>query len=471
MLREETLYLSVGELAKKIEVRSLSPVELTESYLARAEKIGPKLNAFATLTPDLALEQAHAAEREINRGHYRGPLHGIPYAAKDLLAVKGYPTTWGAKPYAKQTFDYNAAVIEHLNLAGAVLIGKAAMIELAGGMGYRFASASATGAARNPWNTGCWTCGSSAGSGAIVSAALAAWAVGTETWGSIVCPAAFCGVTGLRPTFGRTSRYGAMALAYSMDKIGPLARTADDCARVLSVMAAHDIRDPGTMPLDRAAFPYSSAQDLGGRTLRVGWATNAWASKDVQPGVAKATKQAMAVLRKHVASVKNTNLPEGPWDEAAMLIVAAEGAAAFEDLLTSGRAAELTDPLGQVAGYLNQQVSASDYLHADRVRALAQKKMADLFDDFDVLAAPGLPVTATPLGMNLETDLSFPDPLGALGNMCGMPAVSVPCGFDEKGLPVGLLFVARAGNDLAVVRAARTFQQFTNWHKKRPPIQ
>lgn len=469
MLREDTLYLSVGELAKKIEARSLSPVELTESYLARAEKLGPKLHAFATLTPDLALAQAHAAEREIQRGRYRGPLHGIPYAAKDLLAVKGYPTTWGAKPYAKQTFDYHAAVIEHLNLAGAVLIGKAAMIELAGGMGYRFASASATGAARNPWNTHCWTCGSSAGSGAIVSAALAAWAVGTETWGSIVCPAAFCGVTGLRPTFGRTSRYGAMALAYSMDKIGPLARTADDCARVLSVMAAHDVRDPGTMPLDRAAFPYSAAQDLGGRPLRVGWVSNAW--KDVQIGVAKAAKQAMAVLRKHVAGVKDTDLPEGPWDEAAMLIISAEGAAAFEDLLTSGRAAELTDPLGQVAGYLNQQISASDYLHADRVRAIAQKKMADLFDSCDVLAAPALPVTATPLEMNLETDLSFSDPLGALGNMCGLPAVSVPCGFDEKGLPVGLLFVARAGNDLAVVQAARIFQQFTNWHKKRPPIQ
>jgi len=470
MLSENILYLSAGELAKKIEARAISPVELTESYLARAEKFGPKLNAFATLTPDLALEQAHAAEREIKAGRYRGPLHGIPYAAKDLLAVKGYPTTWGVKPFAKQVFDENAAAIEHLNRAGAVLIGKAAMIELAGGMGYRFASASATGAAKNPWNTGCWTCGSSSGSGAIVSAALAAWAIGTETWGSIVCPAAFCGVTGLRPTFGRVSRYGTMALAYSMDKIGPLARTADDCARVLSVIAAHDARDPGTLPLDRAAFSYSAAQDLHARPLRVGWVVNAWKDKDLQAGVGKVAKEAMRVVRRHAASVKDVRLPEGPWDEAGGVIVNVESASAYENLISSGRTAELTDPLGQIAGYVNQQISGSDYLHADRVRAIAQKRMAELFDDYDVLAAPTLPVAATPLEMNLEKDLSFPDPLGALGNMCGLPAVSVPCGLNEKALPVGLLFVAKAGNDLAAVQAARTFQQYTNWHKAHPPL-
>ena len=468
MLSEDILYLSAAELARKMEARAISSVELTESYLARAEKLGPKLNAFATLTPDLALEQAQTADRQIKAGHYRGPLHGLPYAAKDLLAVKGYPTTWGAKLFAGQVFDYDAAVIEHMNRAGAVLIGKAAMIELAGGLGYRFASASATGAAKNPWNTRCWTCGSSSGSAAIVSAALAAWAIGSETWGSIVCPAAFCGVTGLRPTFGRVSRYGAMALTYSMDKIGPLARTADDCALVLSVIAAHDPRDSSTLPLDRAAFAYSPAQDLRAGPLRVGWVVNAW--KDVQPGVALAAKNALSVLRKHVASVKEARLPAGPWDEAGAIIVSVEAASAFEELLSSGRAADLADPLGQIGGYLNQQISGSDYLRADRVRALAQKKMAAMFDEFDVLAAPTQPVAATPLETNLETELSFPDPLGALGNICGLPALSVPCGFDEKRLPVGLLFVARAGNDIAAVRAARAFQQFTAWHKRRPPI-
>src|ERR1041385_6321318 len=251
MLSPDILFLPATELARRIRSKQLSPVELTESYLQRSRDLGPKLNAYANLTPELALKQAHAAEKEIAAGRYRGPLHGIPYAAKDLLAVKGYPTTWGARPYINQRFDYDATVIQKLRAAGAVLIGKAAMIELAGGMGYRFASASASGPAKNPWDQSCWTCGSSSGSGAIASAALAAFAIGTETWGSIVCPSAFCGVSGLRPTYGRVSRHGAMALCYSMDKIGVLGRTADDCGIVLAHMAGHD-------PLDRSSLPEKS---------------------------------------------------------------------------------------------------------------------------------------------------------------------------------------------------------------------
>src|SRR5580704_16831276 len=180
MVKDSVLFETVGELAKKIQSKQLSPVELTESYLQRSETLGPRFNAYARLTPELALEQAHTAEKEIQRGHYRGPLHGIPYAAKDLLTVKGIPTTWGAKPFADQVFDYTATVIEHLTNVGAILIGKASMIELAGGMGYMYASASLQGEAKNPWDTRCWTCGSSSGSGAIVAAALAGFAIGTE---------------------------------------------------------------------------------------------------------------------------------------------------------------------------------------------------------------------------------------------------------------------------------------------------
>src|SRR3954468_18016653 len=248
MLSEDILFLSVTELSKRIRARKLSPVELTESYLDRSRSIGKKLNAYGTLTPDLALQQAHEAEKEIAAGKYRGPLHGIPYAAKDLLAVKGYPTTWGARPYANQTFDYEATVIKKLREAGAILLGKAAMIELAGGMGYRFASASASGPAKNPWNEGCWTCGSSSGSGAIVAASLAAFAIGTETWGSIVCPSSFCGISGLRPTYGIVSRHGAMALSYSMDKIGPMCRSAEDCGTVIKTIAGYDAQDPASRP-------------------------------------------------------------------------------------------------------------------------------------------------------------------------------------------------------------------------------
>src|ERR1700755_59978 len=255
MPADELFYLPVTDLAHRIEAKTVSPVDLTQMYLSRSEKLGPKLNAYARLTPEIAMAQAAAVEKEIRRGHYRGPLHGIPYAAKDLLAVKGVPVTWGAKPYADQVFDYDATVIEHLNRAGAVMIGKASMIELAGGMNYRFAAASLQGEAKNPWNTNCWTCGSSSGSGAIVAAGLAAFAIGTETWGSIVCPSAFCGVSGMRPTYGRVSKYGAMALAPSMDKIGPMARSAEDCARIFAVLAGHDPKDHSTLAVDKAALP------------------------------------------------------------------------------------------------------------------------------------------------------------------------------------------------------------------------
>src|SRR5271169_2115405 len=274
MPAEEIFYLSLSELAKRIETKKLSPVDLTQLYLDRSAKFGSRFNAYARLTPEAALDQAKAAEKEIQHGHYRGPLHGIPYAAKDLLAVKGIPTTWGAKPFADQIFDYNATVIEHLNHAGAIMIGKAAMVELAGGMGYMYASASLQGEGKNPWDTSCWTCGSSSGSGAIVAAGLAGFAIGTETWGSIVCPAAFCGVGGLRPTFGRVSRHGAMALAYSMDKIGPMARSSEDCARIFAAIAGHDPLDLDTLPIDRAAFTYSPGSELKSRPLRAGWLNN-----------------------------------------------------------------------------------------------------------------------------------------------------------------------------------------------------
>lgn len=468
MLKESVLYASVGELSRQIESKQLSPIELTESYLARSEKLGSKLNAYARLTPDLALEQAKVAEKEIHRGHYRGPLHGIPYAAKDLLVVRGIPTTWGAKPFADQVFDYDATVIEHLHNVGAVLIGKAAMIELAGGLGYKFASASLQGEAKNPWNTSCWTCGSSSGSGAIVAAGLAAFAIGTETWGSIVCPSSFCGVTGLRPTYGRVSRRGAMALAYSLDKIGPMARSAEDCARIFAAIAGHDPLDHSTLSIETAAFTYSPAGELKGRALRVGWLTNAW--KEIDPSVAKAMDTARKVLQRRFPSVRNAALPEGPWEEAANIILACEAGSSFSQLIRSGKIAELTDPLGKISGYVNLTISGADYNNALRVRETLQKKMADLFDSYDVLATASQPVTASPLTMDISTGLAFADPLGAIGNLCGLPALSVPCGFTDKKLPAGLQFVARAGDDAAVLQAGKLFQQSTDWHRKHPVL-
>jgi aspartyl-tRNA(Asn)/glutamyl-tRNA(Gln) amidotransferase subunit A len=466
MLSEDVLFLSVTDLSKRIRSRQLSPVELAESYLERSRTVGQKLNAYATLTPDLALRQAHAAEKEISAGHYRGPLHGIPYAAKDLLAVKGYPTGWGARPYSDQRFDNDATVIKKLEAAGAVLLGKAAMIELAGGMGYRYASASATGAARNPWNPDYWTCGSSSGSAAITGGGLAAFAIGTETWGSIICPSGFSGLSGLRPTYGRVSRSGAMALSYTMDKIGPITRSADDCDLVLKIISGHDAEDLGSLP--EASAKYSGAAEMKGR-LRVGWLVNQW--KEISPDVNQAMVAARQVLEKSpFIALSNVSLPDGPWETAAGLIVSVEGATAFRQLIQSGRVAELNDPLGRIGGYMNEEISASDFILAQRIRAVLQVKMDEIFNQVDVLATASLPVTATKVDANLDLELTFADPIGGIGNMCGLPAISVPCGFGQHGLPVGLQFIARTLDDDKCVQAARLFQRQTDWHRKYPKL-
>lgn len=466
MLGNEILFLPVTELSQRIREKQLSPVELAESYLERGGKIGSQLNAFATPTPDLALDQARAAEKEIAAGKYRGALHGVPYAAKDLLAVKGYPTGWGARPYLGQHFDYDATVIRKLNDAGAVLLGKAAMIELAGGMGYRYASASASGAAKNPWNPAYWTCGSSSGSGAIMGAGLAAFALGTETWGSIICPSGFCGVSGLRPTYGRVSRHGAMALSYSMDKIGPMCRTASDCDLVLQTISGHDAQDLGSLPDPLAQYRGAAALRS---PLRIGWLKNQW--QDLVPAVKQASDAARQVLtRSREVLTSEVTLPDGPWEVCAGVIVAVEGAAAFRSLIQSGKIQELNDPLGKIGGYINEEISASDFITAQRIRGILQKKMEEIFQRVDVLAAASLPVTASKLEANLDLALTFPDPIGGIGNFCGLPAISVPCGFDEHGLPVGLQFIGRALDDAKVIQAAQLYQSRTDWHKRQPSI-
>ena len=470
MLGDDVLYLSVRELGERIRRRALSPVALAESYLDRSERIGTRLNAYVTLTRELALEQARAAEREIAAGHYRGPLHGIPYAVKDLLAVKGYPTTWGAKPYAKQQFDYNATVIERLSRAGAVLIGKAAMIELAGGLGYRSGYASLTGPAKNPWNMNYWTCGSSSGPGAIVAAGLAAFALGSDTRGSIICPSAFCGISGVRPSFGRVSRYGAMAISYSMDKIGPMARTADDCGLILSVIAGHDRKDYDSLRPGDAEFPYQALSKARRRPLRIGRLTNVY--KEMEPGLPPALDEAFAVLEKHGTRISDALLPDGPFQEAALATVFSESASAFRPLIDSGRVAELADPTGRISGYARLQVSAADYLQVQRVRTFLMERIDRLFDDFDVISTASFPGTAPLLNPppGYKRPRYSPEIVGGVASLCGLPTISVPCGFSREKLPFGIQFVGRAVNDYAVIAAARLFQQHTKWHKMHPPI-
>jgi aspartyl-tRNA(Asn)/glutamyl-tRNA(Gln) amidotransferase subunit A len=474
VLSEEVLFLSVRELGERIQTRKLSAVELAESYLDRAEKLGPKLNAFATLTRELALEQARAADKEISVGHCRGPLHGVPYAVKDLVAVKGYPRTWGARPYAKQQFDFNATIIERLNEAGAVLIGKAAMIELAGGLGYSAGNASLTGAAKNPWNTNYWTCGSSSGSGAVVAAGLAPWALGSDTRGSIVCPSAWCGVSGMRPSFGRVSRFGAMAISWTMDKLGPMCRTADDCGLVLSVIAGHDPEDHDSVRADVQGFSYpaSSTPPSGnGKPIRIGRLTNVW--REMDPGLQTSVDAALKVMEKNGARVSDVEIPDGPYEECAELTILMEAASSFQDLIHSGRCSELVDPVGQINGYASSEFSATDYLQVQRVRTFLQQQIDRLFDNFDVLATAGESSAASPLSAPPEDDSAGPiarrEPDG-ISSLCGLPALSVPCGFSKDKLPFGVQFIGRALDDHAVIAAAHTYQTHTDWHRQHPSL-
>jgi aspartyl-tRNA(Asn)/glutamyl-tRNA(Gln) amidotransferase subunit A len=461
---EDVLFAGVKELGTRLRKRELSPVELTEAYLQRIEERAD-LDAFVTVTRDLAMAQARKAEQELAAGTWRGPLHGIPYAAKDLLAVRWYPTTWGAAPLAGQKLAYDATIVQKLSDAGAILLGKAAMIELAGGLGYRFTNASATGATKNPWDRSRWTCGSSSGSAAIVAAGLAAFAIGSETWGSIVCPSAHCGVSGLRPTYGRVSRYGAMALSFTLDKLGPLARSAEDCALVLAAIAGHDPQDPSSLPQADAQFVWPP-RALPSRTLRIGWVPP---PKGAVPAVESACRAAVEALRKAGASVEPATIPDGPWPQATTIILYGEAGSALAPLIQSGAVAKLTDPAGRVGGYLYQTIPAADFETAQRIRLVAQRKMEALFQRFDVLAGPARSEVAMPLDANLDLADDLPDPLGCLGNLCGLPAMAVPCGFSTEKLPVGLQFVGRPLDDHVVANAGMWLQQLTDWHKRRPP--
>ncbi|MGH7373105.1 MAG: amidase, partial [Candidatus Rokuibacteriota bacterium] len=277
MKAEEVVWSPVRQLAEGIRARRLSPVALAETFLDRLERQGPRYNAVVTVTRARALEQARRAEAEIAAGRYRGPLHGVPYGAKDLLATSGgIPTTWGAAPFRDRIFDFDATAIRKLEEAGAVLCAKLAMVELAGGMGYRQPNAAFTGPGVNPWSREAWSGGSSSGSGSAVAAGLVPFAIGSETWGSILSPAGNCGIAGLRPTYGRVSRHGAMALCWTLDKLGPLALTADDCGLVLEAIAGRDPNDPTTS--DRA-YIYEHS-NVSGRRFKLGVLKNATEGAD-----------------------------------------------------------------------------------------------------------------------------------------------------------------------------------------------
>ena len=471
MQSDDLAFASVVELGRLLRQKKTSASELATYFLDRLERLGPRYNAVVTVTRERALAEAAQADREIRQGIGRGPLHGIPYGVKDLLATKGYPTSWGAEPYRKQQFDADATVVERLRAAGGVLVAKLAMVELAGGMGYNQPNASFTGPGKTPWNPGYWSGGSSSGPGAAVAAGLVPFAIGSETSGSILTPSAYCGVTGLRPTYGLVSRHGAMALAWTMDKLGPMGRTAEDCAIVLQVIAGPDPKDPSAVARGFRVPPLPSGR--GGQGVRTKLGIPKGADKDIQPEVAANFRAALKVLEDRVELVEDVELPDLPYGAVAGMIIAAEGASAFDDLLKDGRLSQLTAPEDRTGGYPALAVSAPDYLRALRARRPMQRALDDFLKKFDALAVPTRTTVSTPLDKAFRD--GWPGITGGANvigptNVVGVPGVSVPNGFGVQNLPTGLSFTARAFDEAKLVTLARLYQDRTDWHRRRPTI-
>lgn len=464
---EDVLYLPAVELGNRIRSRQLSPVELTQAYLDRIQKYGPMLNAFATVTPDVALTQARQAEQEISRGRVRGPLHGVPYGAKDLLATAGIKTTWGATPTRDQMFDIDATVIRKLRDAGAVLLGKLAMVEFAGCLGYRFADASLQGPGRNPWNRDHWTGGSSSGSGAAVSAGLVGFAMGTETWGSILCPSAFCGITGIRPTYGRVSRFGGMVGSWTLDKMGPLARSAADCRAILQAIAGPDPDDPSssTEPVQLAKRKPDLSK-LKAALVPMDFAK----TKGAEPEVKAAFDQAVSDLRALGLQMEEAKLPDFPASEVATTVLYAEAVSTFENFFRDGSVWKLHDVYAPYQPEIAGSITGADYVKAMRMRVVLQKKMADFYSKYDVIVTPNFLSVSPPIKDDFTKTLPYADPVGAIGNACGLPAIALPCGFGRDRLPAGFQIMGSSFEEGLLLDLGEAYQARTGYHRERPPL-
>lgn len=435
---EDVAFWPVTRLSELIRTRQVRSVELTEMYLDRLKRYGPTLQCVVTLTEERALEQARRADREIAEGRYRGPLHGIPWGVKDLLAVRGYPTTWGAAPYRDQVIDLDATVVRKLDQAGAVLVAKLTVGALA--MGDQWFG----GQTKNPWNLEQGSSGSSAGSAAATVAGLVGFSIGTETLGSIVSPSTRCGATGLRPTYGRVSRHGAMALSWSMDKIGPICRSVEDCALVFDAIRGPDGFDPTVRDL-----PFNWDGDRSPSGLRIGYLKSGFEAERENKELDDAV---LATLCGLGADLVPFELPEGLPYGAMRIILQAEAAAAFDELTRSGRVDEIERSSWPNTFRQARLIPAVEYIQANRVRTLAMAAMHEAMREIDVFVTP-----------------SYADNVLLLTNLTGHPTVVVPNGFTEAGTPVSISFVGKLWGEAEALAVAKAYQDATGFHTRIPP--
>jgi Asp-tRNA(Asn)/Glu-tRNA(Gln) amidotransferase A subunit family amidase len=438
--KEDLAFYTVHQLAELLRTRQITSLQLTQFFLERLKKHGPGLECVITLTEELALQQAKEADAQIKAGHYKGLLHGIPYGAKDLLATRTYKTTWGSVPYKNQIINTDATVIKKLADAGAVLIAKLTLGELA--MGDVWFG----GKTRNPWNPKVGSSGSSAGSAAAVAAGLVPFAIGTETLGSIVSPSTVCGVTGLRPTFGRVSRTGAMALSWSMDKIGPMCRSVEDCAIVFNTIYGPDGLDKTVI---EAPFNYNGNRTI--KTLRVGYLKNDF--DKLPPSNKPYAEAALQKLKEMGINLIPVDMPELPATDL-LFIISAEAAAAFDELTRSNKDDLMVRQLK--SAWPNEFrtarfIPAVEYIQANRIRTLLIEQMEAKMKNIDVVVAPtygGLRVT----------------------NLTGHPCVVLPNGFTPEQTPTSLTFIGKLFDEAALLTVAKAYQDATGFHKKHPTL-
>jgi len=455
---EDLAFATVPQLAELIRTKKVSSVELTRMYLNRLKKYGPKLLCVVTLTEDLAMKQAQAADDDLKRGKYRGPLNGIPWGAKDLFATKGIKTTWGAEPYRDQMIEYDATVVERLAEAGAVLVAKLSMGALAQGAKWF------GGVTRNPWNPNedrNGSSGSSAGPASATAAGLVGFSIGTETLGSIVSPSSTCGVTGLRPTYGRVSRYGAMGLSWTMDKIGPICRGVEDCAAALDAIYGPDNHD-----LTVGDAPFNWAPDVPLSTLRIGYlktefeaTPQANANEQQRQAVEERNamyKQALADLERAGVKMTPIELPKFPTGNLRYVLTA-EAATAFDDITRDGRVNQLSgqDPGDWPNSFRTSRfIPAVEYLRGQRARVLLMREMDRLMSQWDVFVSPA------PGSASLT-----------ITNLTGHPAICVPCGFTgTPSLPRAIMFTGGLYDEASPLRVALAFEKATNWHTMHPKV-
>jgi aspartyl-tRNA(Asn)/glutamyl-tRNA(Gln) amidotransferase subunit A len=452
-------FATIPELRERLQAGDLSAAALAGEVLALLGDEGPSLNAVATLTPERAMAEAEAADRAMAAGH-GGPLTGIPWGAKDLLATNGIPTQWGAPPFRGQTFPYDAAVVARLSAVGATLAAKLAMVELAGAGLYRWANASTEGACRNPWDRTRWAGGSSSGSAAAVAAGLVPFAIGSETGGSLVIPAAFCGVTAIRPSLGAVSRHGCLMLGWSLDKLGPVAHTAADCAAVLSVISGFDDRDSASVPY--TFVPSTSAE------CRIGVLRQ---SSD-DPAVDRAFDDALEVLSGIGCRLREVELPAIDFRDIHDRLFAGETLAANEEFIRGPRLAELIDQAQQDALTEYTTRSPGSYPRAAEERVWAVRAIRAMFEDVDVLVAPTVLTEAVAVDEDL---LAYRGGRRGgnmfLGSIAGLPELTVPMGSGSNDLPVSLSLMGDLLRDADLLRLGELYQRETSWHVRQPGME